>query len=476
MLRASGASVLALACGPSVGGGDGSGTGTSSSTGAPAPADTTSSPSGSSSTTASADESTAGPCELGEPGCPCGPDRHCDEGSACAEDTCIPIEGSCGDGIVDPGEECDDGDLTDADGCNADCRPSGSVRWSWFHDGSGVDPDCALGAAVDSSDAIVVVGYESRTDLGLGDVMWLTRLDPSGAVTWTSPDLTEGRATAVAVGPDDRFVIGGDVEMGVGPAWTQVREPSGTVVTTVDWPFPGPAAATESTSEGVMLVAASDSVHGVLGGDSPWSSFAIGRRFYSLAATDDGGFVAAGFHLDGAGPRNAWAARFDAAHQLQWEHLARDVPPESWVHGVAVDGQGNVIIAGHGDAAGSRDAWVRKLDPAGSPLWTHTHDSGGMLDDEALGVAIDGHDRIVVAGLEGRTGLDSGTEVAWIRKLDPEGTPMWTSTQAGPDGGPLVAHGVAIDSLDRITVVGCERVADPEIDSDTDAWVAQLSP
>jgi cysteine-rich repeat protein len=40
--------------------------------------------------------------------------------SGCAEDgTCM---GVCGDGILDPFEECDDGNTDDGDGCDADCE------------------------------------------------------------------------------------------------------------------------------------------------------------------------------------------------------------------------------------------------------------------------------------------------------------------------------------------------------------------
>lgn len=38
---------------------------------------------------------------------------------------------TCGDGIVDPGEDCDDGNDEDADGCNLDCTESGSQLWEY---------------------------------------------------------------------------------------------------------------------------------------------------------------------------------------------------------------------------------------------------------------------------------------------------------------------------------------------------------
>jgi len=51
--------------------------------------------------------------------------RRCDPGQICAanQNICIDISG-CGDGIIerDKGEVCDDGNITDGDGCSANCK------------------------------------------------------------------------------------------------------------------------------------------------------------------------------------------------------------------------------------------------------------------------------------------------------------------------------------------------------------------
>src|SRR5512146_3505791 len=46
----------------------------------------------------------------------------CPAGSRCAATQDVCIYDSCGDGIVDPGEVCDDGNKLSGDGCKADCR------------------------------------------------------------------------------------------------------------------------------------------------------------------------------------------------------------------------------------------------------------------------------------------------------------------------------------------------------------------
>ncbi len=52
------------------------------------------------------------------------PGEECDDGNTTDGDGCsatCTIEPFCGDGTLDPGEECDDGNNTDGDGCRANC-------------------------------------------------------------------------------------------------------------------------------------------------------------------------------------------------------------------------------------------------------------------------------------------------------------------------------------------------------------------
>ncbi len=54
--------------------------------------------------------------------------EQCDDGNTIAGDGCSPTcqrEGVCGNGIVEPPEACDDGNLVNGDGCDANCTPTG---------------------------------------------------------------------------------------------------------------------------------------------------------------------------------------------------------------------------------------------------------------------------------------------------------------------------------------------------------------
>lgn len=67
----------------------------------------------------------------------------------------------CGDGILHPSEGCDDGNERNADGCSADCRPSGSTPWS---------RPLASGFAV---------GLTSRDGAAVATVQQLQGIDPT---------------------------------------------------------------------------------------------------------------------------------------------------------------------------------------------------------------------------------------------------------------------------------------------------------
>jgi hypothetical protein len=117
---------------------------------------------------------------------------------------------------------------------------------------------------------------------------------------------------------------------------------------------------------------------------------------------------------------------------------------------------GNVIVAGFEQGATSRDVWVRKYDPAGTELWTHVHDDAEMLEDQAEGVAVDGADNIVVTGREGSS---TSANRWWVRKLDPAGTELWTMVDEGRTAEGAEAFGVAVTSSGDIAVVGRELAA-----------------
>jgi hypothetical protein len=133
--------------------------------------------------------------------------------------------------------------------------------------------------------------------------------------------------------------------------------------------------------------------------------------------------------------------------------LATDAPRD-----VAVDGDGNVAVAGYfeGEAtfgalgartpAGKSDAFVARLAASGAPSWVQTF--GAARDDVANGVAIDGKGNVAVTGnfldtltLGQGTAKAAGSDDIYVARFSPDGTPDWVWTAGGieSDGGNTIA-------------------------------------
>jgi cysteine-rich repeat protein len=69
-----------------------------------------------------------------------------------------PAATMCGDGIVDSGEQCDDGNTTPGDGCSASCQTEG---------GPGPNPVGGMIVPIDTT-ALLVAGFENNALSVLG--------------------------------------------------------------------------------------------------------------------------------------------------------------------------------------------------------------------------------------------------------------------------------------------------------------------
>jgi cysteine-rich repeat protein len=88
----------------------------------------------------------------------------------------------CGDGELDEGELCDDGNVLYGDGCNADCVPWGTLLWQDRVDNP--DPESiqryGSGIAVDPDGNTAVVGWVSEIEPNWETNAFLRRYQPDG--------------------------------------------------------------------------------------------------------------------------------------------------------------------------------------------------------------------------------------------------------------------------------------------------------
>lgn len=404
---------------------------------------------GSGSAGGSADDGSSGDvpdCSLGELGCACSDDA-CEAGSVCAEGVCVPLVGPCGNGVLDEeaGEDCDDGNLTDADGCNADCRPSGSLLWTTGFDGA----RSAHVVEVDGDDAIVVGGTVNVPEYA----GWIRKLDSTGAEQWLEELPVETTAETLAIHDDGRIVAGCSEWGGLGnfgKLWIRIYFGDGSVEEIVDGDGNAPVESVIDPA-GVALMTSYRRVH-AYDGDSQW--------FWSPDDNPRGitvlpsGNVVVGGNYDGGGSSVSWLAEYEGASSNDAATWSRP-GPDGIITDLAVDGAGNIVALG--SDSDPQVTWLHKLAPDGTELWTRTIGEEGAGD---LGrrLAVDSHDRIVLAGhLQVGPGEDR-----WLVKTDPDGQVLWSIIV---DGGR--ASDVAIDSRDEILVVG--QVGEQ-------AWLARYAP
>jgi hypothetical protein len=183
-----------------------------------------------------------------------------------------------------------------------------------------------------------------------------------------------------------------------------------------------------------------------------------------------------------SGGVDAWVRKYDSAGTVLW---TRQFGTGSFAAalGVAVDGSG-VYVAGVTDNAlpGQTngggfldDAFVRKYDSTGAVVWTRQF---GTADNDAAGaVAVDGSGNVYVAGNTQGTfpgQLSSGATDAFLQAFDSAGAALWT-TQFGSAGFDI-ADGVAVDAKGNATVVGRTDGAFPgqTVAGGADAFVASF--
>ena len=157
------------------------------------------------------------------------------------------------------------------------------------------------------------------------------------------------------------------------------------------------------------------------------------------------------------GPPDAFVRKYGAAGNLLWADQF-GTSAHDGVGGVAVDPDGNVIVVGStlaalvGTNAGADDVFVRKYGAAGNTVWTRQF--GTSADDWPGAVAVGEDGSAVVVGSTGGAlgGQNSGSVDAFVRKYDPGGNPVWTRQFGTPVQD--YAVGVAIDRAGNVFVVG----------------------
>lgn len=362
----------------------------------------------------------------------------------------------CGNGEVDAGEDCDDANDINADGCNIDCVTSGAVLWTVDFAEDFDLPEFPQGGifelehvAVAPGGTIAVIG---RILSDGKDAVLVRQLDADATITWTSviesaEDDHHFHATGLDA-TDDLVVTCGYDGVGSGSAFVRAFSsdgegawavdsnvsstgafdciilPDGDVMvvsnevqdTTLrrydgddgsllwsDGDDTSPAFSLSRRSDALVTVASSDPAaitrfteNGVLVSTLPLAGISVRRV---TTGPDEAEFVAV------AGEAMLFR-RYDG-NALTWSHAA----PATGYGAIAVDSVGAVTVAG----TANEDIWVQKLSPEADEIWTASYAGNGGDYDVATSVAVGPDDSVFVAGTEVTTDGRRG----WLRKYAP---------------------------------------------------------
>ena len=406
--------------------------------------------------------------------------EDCDDGAnEDPDDGCTPMctTPACGDGLVQPsrGEACDDGDEDDGDGCTAACTPTEARRWIVHVSGQTAGQEEVGGVVLDGGGNVIAIGTvwasEPHTDI------WVAKYDPAGELLWQvthdgPATLSRDRGRAVAVDGQGNVYAAGAEVTGGGESrgiWLARISPSGDELWSLvengaggTWDDPWAVAATPDDG---VLVGGYEDIPAWLGrydaqGNQLWARTFEGDGgggVVSALALGPGGELYAGGNLD----QQVWVARLGDDGSEQWSDRF-DVTTE------ALDMVGAIAITDSGPVAagGSNLAWLRAYDPAGTVL------RSDLLDDRfgasLPGVAtLSGGDLIAV----GAAPPTAGGSQATLRRLTPEGAPVWHAAEPGV-AGVSWARAVAAGPEGTFAVVGLEL---PAL-GDTDLWIALYGP
>jgi cysteine-rich repeat protein len=449
------------------------------------------------------------------------------EGSDAGESSGPPVtrdsEGPvCGDGITEVGEDCDDMNGVDGDGCNT-CVASGTVRWTNLVENGGEDE--GRGVVVTSSGLSYVAGLWGVKD-GQG---WLLRFEPDGSQTsgWKDDfgNNHEDAANAIALlegAPDDclpgelevnaLFVAGFETPNDMTPESQQGNE----TVRRYDDADSSPLQCWSYTFGSQQTITMD-----LRFGDDKFDDVEIGLEevvaFGHLRLDlrgNDADATATGVALVSNAQRWTWTAGLSGDDDFATAGVVDDTgrvwavgrirnnDADAWIAHIAVEGTVGtrqwtwtstaagddrlidlaILDSGNLLAVGRRDErpWIAVWEPLTE---TAASDADPIVDVEPVtpgaatlrGVAIDGAGRVVVVGdVESAA---NGND-AWVQKLQPDlETEIWSHQIDGSAHGNDFARAVAIAPDDAVVVVG-DLLGDAEDDDgvDRDVWIEAYEP
>lgn len=404
---------------------------------------------------------------------------------------------TCGDGTLDPDEDCDDGNDVDGDGCNRDCRPSGQEIWTRSYASVGDVEDRCYAIAIDGQGNAAVIGHVSNAQTGFD--LWVRKYTADGDDAWTwSKDGGAGldeEGWSIEVDADDGFVIAGYLNRpDTGPdAWVAKLDADGlkvweqaydggtagidqargvTLLPDGDLALVGYATIDAVSDTELWLQRTSADGTSVRWTQTPAGIMDSGQPDRGHGITHDGGDVfAVGYRQQADLVQHHWIARIDAAGHDVWREDGPDA--DGWpstLAAIEATGAGELLIMGSKtNPAGDVDIWMQRRTPDGVVTWDEIVASPGGSDDRGNGIVPTRDGGFIAAG---ELGAGAGSTDGWIRRYDANNREVWTDMVSGPAGGRDTIWDAGIDPQGN--VIACGYTATPE--TGWDIWVRKYTP
>ena len=190
---------------------------------------------------------------------------------------------------------------------------------------------------------------------------------------------------------------------------------------------------------------------------------------YGVAVDGSGNVYVAGYtdgglpgNISNTGLSDSFLAKYDSAGNLMYTKQLGAAGAYTWANSAAVDGSGNVYVAGYTDGdlngtlTGVADFFLAKYDSTGNIVRTIQLGATGAYT-EAYGVAVDGSGNVYVSGytdggLSGNTG-STGLSDSFLTKYTSAGAWQYTK-QLGVANAYTWANSVAVNRSGNAYVAG----------------------
>jgi hypothetical protein len=345
---------------------------------------------------------------------------------------------------------------------------SGNTTWAKNYGGSGAF-SAINGVAIDGSGNVYLGGsFQSAnlttpalTKIGAGDVLAL-KLDSSGNTTWTKNFGGSGaNAYASSVAVDGS----GNVYLGASFQSASLTTPALSILGA------GDALALKLDSSGNVTWAKN------FGGSG------VNAYAYGIAVDGSGNVYLAGDFqsaslttpvLTKIGTNDALALKLDSSGNTTWAKNFGGAGASIYSNGFAIDGSGNVYLGAYLQTAslttpaltkiGIFDAISIKLDSSGtttlaknfggySPTGTIVI-NGVAKDPDSGAIFLVGHTTAARAQFGSFSYIRTGTQDAFVVKLDALGTVLWVKNFGGAGSAAVYANAIALDSSGNVYLGG----------------------